>query len=553
MDTHTDAIIHHVSQPARIAVLTAVALLLVVLPTAAHAGTYNVTACNDAPGGANNSWVPFNTDTTHLQTRLSCPYTIDEGQQASQENGIATTDLLELPNGAQAGAQAGWKFEVPDPENEKITGISYDRMFSTQDQYWIPALRANGAILPGQTCKPPIAGSCLTGSGPGGPDHATLTGLSADTLTLGLECTAPTGQECITGADNFHAAVATMYSAEVTIQDNTPPTLNTPTGALWEPGAYAGFHKGTEGVTVSAHDLGGGVQSIVLAADGRPVEAYEASCDFTLAQPCPPSTGAQTLALPTTELADGTHTLTLIATDAAGNQSTIASEQLAVDNNPPPPPIGLTATATQAGGSTFTATWTDPEGQTAPITAATYQVCPTSGSRSCSAPEAAPPTGPTTVTVPGPGSRNLAVWLTNAAGNTSPASAAHVTLTVTPDESHGEASDSNSNGGGSVSSGNSGGDSSTVTKHTLHVIETLRHRTLTVRVTGPSNGTVRVSYIARYRGKVIAIHTKKATLRRGRLTVTFTLSTQATAHATIRVNAQFGGDPPATSTLHRPL
>ena len=45
--------------------------------------------------------------------------------------------------------------------------------------------------------------------------------------------------------------------------------------------------------------------------------------------------------------------------------------------------------ATQVGGSTFTASWTDPSGQVAPITAATYQVCPAGGSGACSAPAAA--------------------------------------------------------------------------------------------------------------------------------------------------------------------
>ena len=124
-----------------------------------------------------------------------------------------------------------------------------------------------------------------------------------------------------------------MYGAKVTISDPTPPTLGTPSGTLWEPGESGGFHKGTESVTVSAQDVGGGVQSIVLSADGQPVETYSASCNFTFAQPCPLSTGAQTLTLPTTELSDGTHTLTLVATDAAGNQSTVASEQITVDNH----------------------------------------------------------------------------------------------------------------------------------------------------------------------------------------------------------------------------
>ena len=550
MDTHTDAIIHRMSRPARIAALAALALLLLILPSAANAGTFNVVACNDALGGANNSWVPFNTDTTHLQTRFSCPYTIDEGQQASQENGIATTDILELPNGAQTGAQAGWEFKITNPESEKITGISYDRMLSTQDPNWIPALRANGAILPGQTCKPPIAGSCLTGSGPGGENHATLTGLSAETLTLGLECTAPTGHECITGADDFHAAVATMYATEVTIQDNTPPTLQPPNGPLWEPGAYNNFHKGTETVTVSAQDLGGGVQSIVLAADGHPLKTYTAPCNFTFVQPCPLSTGQQTLTLPTTELTDGTHSLTLTATDAAHNESQITTKQITVANNPPQPPINLTATPTQTGISTFNVTWTNPA-DIAPITEATYQVCPTSGSGTCTEPLPAPADGPATVTVPGPGAWTLVLWLHDAAGNSSPTNAAHATLTVTPEESHGGlGGSSNSNGKGSENS-NLGSNGSTVPTSKLHITETMRHRKLIVRVTGPPSGLVKVHYTASYRGKAIATRSKTTNLRHGKLTVIFTLSVRAAAHAAILVNAQLGHNPPAISTLHR--
>lgn len=34
-----------------------------------------------------------------------------------------------------------------------------------------------------------------------------------------------------------------------------------------------------------------------------------------------------------------------------------------MDNDPPPPPVGLAASATQAGGLTFTVTWSDPQDQ----------------------------------------------------------------------------------------------------------------------------------------------------------------------------------------------
>ena len=323
-----------------------------------------------------------------------------------------------------------------------------------------------------------------------------------------------------------------MYGATVTLSDPTPPTLSAPSGALWGPGEAGGFHKGTESVTVSADDVGGGVASIVLSADGRPVETYTAPCNFTFAQPCPSSTGTQTLTLPTTQLSDGTHTLTLVATDAAGNQSTVASQEITVENSAPPPPVGLSATATQTGGSTFTATWSDPTGQLAPITGALYQVCPASGSGSCSAPASAPAGGPATVTVPGPGSWSIAVWLTNAAGNANPANAAHTNVVVPRPAP-------------------AAGHSATATTPTIHVSETLRGRELVVHVSGPASGVVRVGFIGRLRGRTVASGAKTVALRHGRLTVMFKLGPRTAAHALIRVSAKLDHELAVTSTLRR--
>jgi hypothetical protein len=132
----------------------------------------------------------------------------------------------------------------------------------------------------------------------------------------------------VTGATE-HPVWAALYGANVTVSDPMPPTLSAPSGALWEAGAHGGFHKGTEAVDISAQDAGGGVQSITLSADGHPAATYSAACNFTFPQPCPLSTGPQTLTLTTPDLTDGTHNLTLAATDAAGNESTVASEQIA--------------------------------------------------------------------------------------------------------------------------------------------------------------------------------------------------------------------------------
>jgi Bacterial Ig-like domain len=509
------------------------------------AGSYQVSACTFAPEAANNSWTWATSDPSqpsHYAEHVNCPDRLGgSGGSADQEGGLSTTDALGLSSGAAPGTSAGWTFTAP--AGTSITGISYERFIGHQfDGFndWSPALRANGTIVPGETCLDTVENgeTCSVGSPPGeGGEPASVTGLSAHELSVGLVCQAPSGDECVTGATE-HKAWAAMYGATVTLSDPTPPTLSAPSGALWGEGEASGFHKGTESVAVAAADVGGGVASIVLSADGRPVETYTAPCNFTFAQPCPSSTGTQTLTLPTTGLSDGTHTLALVATDAAGNQSTVASEQITVENSSPPPPVGLSATPTQAGGSTFTATWTDPAGQVAPITGALYQVCPASGSGSCGAPAQAPAAGPATVTVPGPGSWSIAVWLTNAAGNASPAAAAHTSVVVSPSGPGGS--------GSGTGTGHSAG-----TKPTIRVTETLRGHELVVHVSGPASGRVRVGFTGRLRGRTVASTAKTITLKRGRLTVVFKLGPRTAAHALIRVSAKLDHELAVTSTLRR--
>ena len=542
-------------------ILAGCALATLALAAAATAaGTYQVSACNYAKG-INHSWTWISTDpspTDHYAEHIDCPDPHGgDGGTSDQEGGLATTDALGLSSGAPPASSAAWT-STASP-GTTFAGITYERYLGHEDDTsntWSPALRADGTIVAGETCTVMLPSvGCFLGGPPGeGGEPATIMGLSAHELTFGLTCVAPIGQECVTGATE-HAAWAAMYGTTLTINDPTPPTLNTPSGTLWGPGEPNGYHKGTETATVSAQDLGGGVQSIILSADGHPIETYKAPCDFTFLKPCPASTEPQTLTLPTTELADGSHTLTLVAIDAAGNESVAASKEIAIDNNPPQPPVGLAATPTQAGSSTFVATWTDPVDDPAPITAATYQICPTSGSGACSTPAAAPAAGPATVTVPSPGTWTLEVWLTDAAGNSSATTAADTTLSVPTTDTGGGSSSggSDSSGpGGGTSGGNSpSGGGSSPKQAALHVNETLRGRELLVHVSGPTTGKVRVSITGRIRGRTVASDTKTAALKRARLTVIFKLGPHTAAHAAIEVKASLGHDAAATSTLHR--
>jgi hypothetical protein len=505
----------------------------------AAAGSYQVRACNAAPEGGNNSWAWSTSDPSqpaHFAEHSSCPYRLGgSGGTSDQEGGLSTTDTLGLSSGAAPGTSAGWTFTAPT--DTTIAAITYERYIGHMidpDNFWSPALRADGAILPGETCLDSVQNgeTCSVGGPPGqGGEPGVFTGLAVHELTVGVVCQAAAEQECVTGATQ-HKVWAAMYGAAVTVADPTPPTLNTPSGSLWGPGEAGGFHKGVESVAISGQDLGGGVQGITLTADGQAVANYAASCNFTFAQPCPTSTGAQTFTVPTTQLVDGTHTLALVATDAAGNQSALASEQITIDNNAPAAPVGLGATPTGTGGRTFTATWSDPAGQAAPITGATYQLCPASGG-ACGVATAAPAAGPATLSIPGPGTWNLAVWLTDAAGNGTPANAAHIVLTV-----------ATSKPGGSNGDGTTG-------KATIRVSESLSGRRLVVHIRGSGSGKVRVSFTGRLGGETVASGVRSVTLKHGKLSATFKLGPRTAAHALIRVTARLGHQAAVTSTLHR--
>jgi hypothetical protein len=164
------------------------------------------------------------------------------------------------------------------------------------------------------------------------------------------------------------------------------------------------------------------------------------------------------------------------------------------------------------------------------------------------APAAALAGGPVTITVPGPGTWTLQVWLTNAAGNSSAANVARATLVVPTGEPRGGGSTGTNASRGS--SGDGGGRSHSL-KPALRVLEALHGHELAVRIIGPSSGTVYVSYSGRYHGKLIATAIKKARLRDGELRLTFTLSGFVAAHATIRVSARLDHHAAAIGTLRR--
>ena len=148
----------------RATVVVAIALASVAIPAGAlaAAGSYRVSACNYAPEGVNNSWTWATTDPSqlsHFAEHANCPYRLGgNGGTTDQEGGLSTTDALGLSSGAPPSTSAVWTFTAP--AGTTITGITYERYLGhtlDPDNYWSPALRADGTIVAGETCLDSVA------------------------------------------------------------------------------------------------------------------------------------------------------------------------------------------------------------------------------------------------------------------------------------------------------------------------------------------------------------------------------------------------------------
>jgi hypothetical protein len=392
------------------AAVTLVLPLAVGTAQSASANTYPDFACSQAPNSANNSWQEFNSDPTHLTVGQVCP-----PQTGSQSTGMFATDRLGSSGVAPDGAIAGWRFVVPP--GTTTVGLQDDRYLGAYaDNGWKPFVKADSTVL--ETCTfTLVEEGCSVGEPFGsGSLNGTLQVNEASTLVVGIECVTAGG--CTTGS-TLHRAWAALYGAKVTLSELAPPSIASPSGALWGTGSAGGFHQGTEEVSFHASDLTG-ISKATVSVDGHVAATSQGVCDYTKPLPCQPL--SPVFPVDTAQLSDGAHTVTLDAYNAAGNDTQL-TEQIVVANQPPPPPVGLKAVA-QPDGS-FIVSWTDPSHVT-PIIGAIYQLCPSSGI-GCGG---ATPTGhDSPITLPASaGGQIVRVWLTDAAGNSSSGNAAVVTL-----------------------------------------------------------------------------------------------------------------------------
>jgi hypothetical protein len=183
-------------------------------------------------------------------------------------------------------------------------------------------------------------------------------GLGATSLSAILVCGGP--HSCWAAG----TATLTVRSSRVVLHDAFAPVALGVRGDL----AGAGVLAGAAGLSFSATDRGAGLYRAYAVVDGQrqpPVAIGDDRCrdllaggsdhQFAFRRPCPLS-GSAVVALDTTAIPDGRHTIAVAVEDAAGNATTLYGPTTrAVDNVREPPPAPRPSAPAPAARITVTA------------------------------------------------------------------------------------------------------------------------------------------------------------------------------------------------------
>lgn len=391
-------------RPTFIAVLISAAFSvpMIVPVQRADAASYDVHACDaSAASAANNSFAAYADG--GLTAYSDCP----AGQGMTVRN---------VWDNGQTSAFQGATLIFDAPPGTFVDSISFEAGVQRHSCTYATAIVAGNADLGGRIAWGlPANQQCDSWQTPGTtaflPSRWENVLIGATRVRLDTRCGAAS-------CPRDGVAALRLRNVVVHVTDNTAPQVINPRGSLW---TTAGWLSGVQAVGFDASD-GAGIREASVQIDGREVARSTNGCDYTLRAPCPMASMDQPLATAGFG-SDGLHTLTLLATDAAGNPSSIA-RTIKIDNSPPDAPTGIAL----AGGdswrqaNSFDLTWTNPAfGTGAPVAGAAWDLCPADGGPCLrGAHDGANISSMSGLAVPGPGAWTMKLWLRDAAGNQDP-------------------------------------------------------------------------------------------------------------------------------------
>ena len=355
--------------------LFALALItaLVALGAAtAHAGSYVVSTCLAAPNGENNAWTAAATSSHVTAYGSACDNITASGLTARTSVDPAGTTAPFLDN-------ATWTFDAPAGAvitQAELSAFAYRYGSGSgfAPESWATGLSdETGGYIWGSGGSAPM----WTGTSPG--NYITVPVPNRTHLQFGVVCGNLGG--CLTASTGVYSppvvymrALAQMYGSRITVTDGTTPSVGGQRGSLYTTSGWLG---GTAAAGFDSSDnVGIKAMSATVDAD---VHSAASSCDYTRRVPCPGASPYDT-SFNTAAFADGDHTLTLKATDSAGNPVSV-SKTVHIDNTAP----GMPSTPALQGAPSsqwrttngFTLSYANPgSGGGSPAASSDVQVCP---------------------------------------------------------------------------------------------------------------------------------------------------------------------------------
>ena len=389
----------------RFSILTALALFAVWVP-AAEAGTYEVLACDSAPGGAYGSWVPQPGE--KMWTGEHCPTAGREAGGLFAGSGVNVGTIAPFAYSQQS-------FDTPPGTSIVYLGARY--MFRRSDPYWRTGVFAGTQMLHG--CEPSTQETgCFFNSESLGRD-STWAWNPGQVQRVSVITACGSGTGCRSDAASPHGdrGGIRLYSATVRVHDDSAPALwdtghGTLTNGAWQRGTQPIWYAGSDNV---------GFRRTRLWVDGKQLRDDVRDCDFTRRRPCSDVTH-DFYSVNTAGLADGSHSVRVEGVDAAGNSGALVTG-FNSDNTAPDEPQDVKLEGGEGWRQTnkFKLTWRNPP-SASPIWQVHYELCNTATNACTTNGRVA--NGISSIddlAVPGPGDYTVRLWLQDQAGNSSTA------------------------------------------------------------------------------------------------------------------------------------
>jgi hypothetical protein len=334
-----------------------IAIGALLAPASALAGRYHVYSCRTPAGepAPADGWSASAAGTaTVTEDTCSQPGGGLVAGLVAQTTRLANTNIatwaFEAPAGETLAAATVWR--AGDADGGAEVGGSYEM--------WLAAPTETDVF---EECS--YLASCDSGVGNTGQPLSSVNRVAVPSANLGshlylrTSCGGISEYNCPdTDSDpNGYASVVYLYAADLTLEQDSPPTAFDVSGELASNPTLAG----TSDLAFSATDPGAGVYQAVFSVDGQvvqttPLDENGGHCKdvgetsdglpaFLYVQPCLASVSAD-VGFDTTRVANGEHHLVVSVTDAAGNSATVLDRDVTVGNPPPPGgPNGTNASA----------------------------------------------------------------------------------------------------------------------------------------------------------------------------------------------------------------